>query len=226
MVPRWTQSSLLCLDGRPLQSGVGGETVRRGGARVGALGVDPTPAAPVAAPSGAPASASAAPPPGIWSKLSDAESHWIAATLIQLNTLILKAGNKPCVTWPADLLKDDASAVSKMPVAVACFQGWYNSNLSPSRALRTDGTLDERTACALVVATGQHAGDFPTPYPGVLKCGGLSLYAKLGIGAGVAVAVGGAIAAVTAASKKKPAPAAAVAAEARRTVRYGGRKQR
>jgi hypothetical protein len=224
MVPRWTQHTL-CVGERPCVAAGVGEEIRRGGVRIGALGADPPAAAPPAAAAGAPtigpASPAPAPPPGIWSRLSDAESHWIASTLIQLNTLILKAGNKPCVTWPADLLKDDASAVAKLPAAVACFQGWYNTNLSPNWKLRTDGTLDEATACALVVVTGQHAADFPTPYPGVLNCG-LSTLAKVGIGLGAAVAVGGAVAAVVAASKKKkPAPAAA---GERRTVRYGGKQ--
>jgi hypothetical protein len=217
VVPRWTQSSPLCVDGGAR------EAIYRGGKRIGALGADPPAAATpaTAAPATGSASPAPAPPPGIWSRLSDAESHWIASTLIQLNTLILKAGNKPCVTWPADLLKDDASAVAKLPAAVACFQGWYNNNLSPNWKLRTDGTLDEATACALVVTTGQHAADFPTPYPGVLNCG-LSTLAKVGIGLGAAVAVGGAVAAVVAASKKKkPAPAAA---GERRTVRYGGKQ--
>jgi hypothetical protein len=217
VVPRWTQSSPLCVDGGAR------EAIYRGGKRIGALGADPPAAATpaTAAPATGSASPAPAPPPGIWSRLSDAESHWIASTLIQLNTLILKAGNKPCVTWPADLLKDDASAVAKLPAAVACFQGWYNTNLSPNWKLRTDGTLDEATACALVVTTGQHAADFPTPYPGVLNCG-LSTLAKVGIGLGAAVAVGGAVAAVVAASKKKkPAPAAA---GERRTVRYGGKQ--
>jgi hypothetical protein len=203
IVPRWTQSSVLCTG-----NGIG-EALSRGGRRMGTLGADPSAAAPAAA---APATASTAgppPPPGIWGKLTDAQAHWIAATLIQLNTLILKAGNKPCATWPADLLKDDASAIAKMPAAVACFQGWYNTNLSPSQNLRTDGTLDEATACALVIVTGQHAADFPTPYPGVMKCGGLSMLAKVGIGAGIAAAVGGFVAAIAATSKKKPAPASA-----------------
>ena len=228
MVPRWTQSSVLCLGDR-----VGGvaETIRRGGVRIGALGADPPAVAAPATAANSPPSQSALTktptagppaPPGIWSKLSDAESHWVAATLIQLNTLIVKAGNKPCATWPADLLTSDATAIAKMPAAVACFQGWFNANMGGS--LRTDGTLDEKTACALVVTTGQHASDFPTLYPGVLHCG-LSLLAKVGIGAGVAVAVGGAVAAVVAAShKKKPAPAAA-AGEARRTVKDGGKRR-
>jgi hypothetical protein len=221
IVPQWTQNQL-CIGNRAMSSGIGGvgESVRRGGARMGALGADPSAANSPPSPSALPAPAA---PPGIWSKLSDAESHWIAATLIALNGFILKAGNKPCATWPADLLKDDATAISKMPAAVACFQGWYNTNLSPSQALRTDGTLDEKTACALIVVTGQHAGDFPTPYPGTLKCGGLSLYAKIGIGAGVAVAVGGATVAIVAASRKKKS-APATAGEARRTVRYGGKR--
>lgn len=143
--------------------------------------------------------------PGIWSKLSDAESHWIATTLVQLNALILKAGNQPCATWPADLLKDDASAVAKMPAAVACFQGWYNTNLKPSALLRTDGTLDDASLCALVTVTKEHPTDFTTPYPGSSPCG-LSMVAKVGIGVAVAAAVGGTIAIIAAASsKKKPA---------------------
>lgn len=225
MVPRWTQSSLLCLDGRPLQSGVGGETVRRRGVSAGALGADPAPNAPPAATTTKPA-ASLPAPPGIWSKLTADQSHWVATTLIALNDFIVKAGNKLCASWPADLLKDDASATAKMPAAVGCFQSWYNLNLQPDAPLRTDGTLDERTACALVATTGLHANDFPTPYPGVLKCGGLSLYAKVGIGAGVAVAVGGAIAAVAAASHKKKKAAPAAAAEARRGAQYGRERRR
>jgi hypothetical protein len=208
MVPRWTQHTL-CVGERPCANMAGvGEALSRGGRRMGTLGADPSAAAPTAAPTTT-ATAGPPPPPGIWGKLTDAQAHWIAATLIQLNTLILKAGNKPCATWPADLLKDDATAIAKMPAAVACFQGWYNINLSPSQNLRTDGTLDEATACALVIVTGQHAADFPTPYPGVMKCGGLSMLAKVGIGAGIAAAVGGFVAAIAATSKKKPAPASA-----------------
>jgi hypothetical protein len=233
VVPRWTQSSLLCVDGGAR------EAIYRGGKRIGALGADPPIVAAPATAANSPPSQSTLPapaappagggppaPPGIWSRLSDAESHWIASTLIQLNALIIKAGNKPCATWPADLLKDDATAITKMPAAVACFQGWYNTNLSPNWKLRTDGTLDEATACALVVTTGQHAADFPTPYPGVLNCG-LSTLAKVGIGVGIAATIGGFIAAVAAAShKKKPASApAAAAGEAHRTVRYGGKRR-
>ena len=203
MVPMWTQQSL-CIGDRPCVRTAGvGEAVHRGGVRVGALGQ-----VPAVGPSPAPAPTKASAPPGIWSRLSDAESHWVASTLIQLNALIVKAGNAPCATWPADLLKDDATAISKMPAAVGCFQGWFNTNVGGS--LRTDGTLDERTACALVLVTGQHPADFTTPYPGVLNCGGwlakltaLSLPAKVGIGAGVAVVVGGTIAAI-ASAKKKP----------------------
>ena len=235
MVPRWTQSSVLCLGGQPI-TGVG-ESVRRGGVRIGALGQ-----APAAAPAPDPATTEdpdhpgiskagyaawlvknkppAPAPPGVWSRLSDAESHWIASTLIQLNALIVKAGNKPCATWPTDLLKDDASAIAKMPAAVACFQGWYNTNVHPSWSLRTDGTLDERTACALVVVTGQHAADFPTPYPGALNCGGwlakltaLPLPAKIGIGVAAVAVVGGTVAAIAASGKKKQKPASATVTE-------------
>ena len=188
IVPQWTQNSL-CIGNRLMSSGIGGvgESVRRGG---GALGQPAGPEAPA--------------PPGIWSRLSPAESHWIASTLIQLNAFILKAGNPPCATWPADLLKDDPTAVAKMPAAVACFQSWFNTNLPQNQALRTDGMLDDRTACALVFVTGQHAADFPTPYPGVLNCGGLSMLVKVGIGVAAAVAVGSAIAAIAASGKKKP----------------------
>jgi len=142
--------------------------------------------------------------PGIWSKLSDAESHWIATTLVQLNALILKAGNQPCATWPADLLKDDASAVAKMPAAVACFQGWSNANMQSS--LRTDGVLDRETICALIAVTKSHATDFPTPYPGMALClSTLSMPVKIGLGVAAVAAVGGTVAAVTMHSKKKRA---------------------
>jgi hypothetical protein len=200
IVPQWTQNSL-CIGNRLTNSGVGGvgETIRRGGA----LGQSPA-ASPAVQPSAGPAG----PPPGIWSKLADAEAHWIASTIIQLNALILKAGNKPCTAWPADLLQDDATAIAKMPAAVACFQGWFNLNGKPKTALRTDGVLDESTACALMLTAGQHPADFPTPYPGVLRCGGLPLSAKVGLGALALAAVGGTVAAVAGKKKKRAAPSA------------------
>lgn len=220
MVPRWTQHSL-CVGERPCAGVAGvGESIRRGGMRLGALGQDPPAAAPAGAPTAAapasppPAASAPPPPPGIWSRLSDAESHWIASTLIQLNTLIIRAGSKPCVTWPADLLKDDASAIAKLPAAVGCFQSWFNANMKPPTALRTDGALDEKTVCALVATTGLHAADFPTPYPGVLQCGGLSMMAKIGIGVAAVAVVGGAVAAVAVASGKKH-PAHSAVSEAR-----------
>jgi hypothetical protein len=227
IVPRWTQSSALCVNGRPCLTAGVGEAVSRGGRRV-ALGDGPPSATPATVPAPAPgaaptASPAAPPPPGVWSKLTDAESHWVAATLIQLNTLIIKAGNKPCVTWPADLLASDASAVAKMPAAVACFQGWFNSNVHPNRALRTDGVLDEKTVCALVVVTGQHAQDFPTPYPGVLKCGGLSTLAKVGIGAGVVAVVGGTIAAISMRGKKRGSTQPTVSEARTKRGRFAGK---
>jgi hypothetical protein len=220
VVPRWTQHSL-CIGNRLVESGIGNASeIRRAGVRVGALSADP--AAPPAgasatttapAPSAqTPATTQAAAPPGIWSKLSDSESHWIAATLIQLNTLIVKAGNKPCTTWPADLLQDSPTAVFRMPEAVACFQSWFNTNSKPSHALRTDGNLNDATLCALLAVTQQHAADFPTPYPGRPPCG-LSMLVKVGIGASVAAVVGGTIAAIVAAQKKKKKPATAPSAE-------------
>ena len=180
IVPQWTQNSL-CIGNRFMSSGIGGvgETVRRGGA----LGQSPA------------TTKTAAPPPGIWSKLSDAESNWASATLVQLNALILKAGNKPCATWPADPLKN-------MPAAVACFQGWYNANVKPG--LRVDGTLDRETLCALVAVTQQHGADFQTPYPGTVLClSTLSTPVKIGIGVAAVAAVGGTVAAVAVRSKKK-----------------------
>jgi hypothetical protein len=175
IVPQWTQNSL-CIGNRMMSSGIGGvgESIRRGGAL------------------GAPAAA-AGPPPGIWSKLADAESQWVLATLTQLNTLILKSGNKPCASWPADPTKAP-------PAAVACFQGWYNANAGGS--LPTDGTLDRATLCALVAVTKEHAADFPTPYPGIPLClSALSMPMKIGIGVAAAAVVGGTIAVI---SKKKP----------------------
>jgi hypothetical protein len=184
IVPQWTQNSL-CIGNRLINSGIGDPgVVRRGGAL------------------GQPAAAPAL--PGIWSKLSDAESHWIATTLVQLNALILKAGNQPCATWPADLLKDDPSASAKMPAAVACFQGWSNTNMQSS--LRTDGTLDRETICALIAVTKSHAADFPTPYPGMALClSTLSMPVKIGLGVAAVAAVGGTVAAVAMHSKKKRA---------------------
>jgi hypothetical protein len=217
MVPRWTQSSALCVGGRPVAAGVGGvgEVVRRGNVRIGALGQGSSapPPAPAAATAPPAAAVNLPPPPGIWATLSEAESHWIAATLIKLNDLILKAGSKPCTSWPADLLQDDASAVAKMPTAVACFQGWFNLNVKPTRmpmlALRTDGTLDHATLCAIVAVAKDHASDFPTPYPGTVFClSTLPLYAKVGLGVGAIAAVGGTLALLT--RKKRtssPAPA-------------------
>jgi hypothetical protein len=177
IVPQWTQNSL-CIGNRMMSSGIGGvgEAVRRGGA----LGAAPA----------------ASPPPGIWSKLADAESNWISTTLIQLNALILKSGNKPCATWPADPTK-------AMPAAVACFQGWYNANAGGS--LPTDGTLDRATLCALVAVTKEHAADFPTPYPGIPPClSALSMPMKIGIGVAAALVVGGTVAAIASHDKKRP----------------------
>lgn len=170
VVPRWTQSSVLCYDGRPC---------------VGTLGQSPT-------------ATDAGPLPGIWPKLAPAESAWVLSTLTQLNALILKAGNKPCATWPADPTK-------AIPAAVACFQGWYNANVKPG--LETDGTLDRKTLCALIDVSRQHAADFPTAYPGVVECGGLftlsSTLAKVGIGVAAVALVGGTVAVVKAASGKQ-----------------------
>lgn len=134
--------------------------------------------------------------PGIWSKLSAAESSWVTTTLVQLNALILKAGNKPCATWPAN-------PMAAMPAAVECFQGWFTANVRPG--LRTDGTLDQATFCALVEVTKSHATDFPTPYPGIPLClSALSLPAKIGIGVAVVAVVGGTVAAVAMHGKKRP----------------------
>ncbi len=182
MVPRWTQSSVLCMGPSPLRSGVGGvgETVRRGGA----LGAD--------------AALAAGAPPGIWSKLAPAEAQWVLATLAQLNALILKSGNKPCASWPAD-------PTTAPPAAVACFQGWFNTNIAQAAdKLRTDGTLDHATLCALITATEQHTDDFPTKYPGTPLClSTMSMPMKIGIGVAAAAVVGGTIAAIAAHGKKK-----------------------
>ena len=89
-----------------------------------------------------------------------------------------------------------------MPAAVACFQGWYNANVKPSKPVRTDGTLDETSLCALIEVTQVHSADFPTPYPGSAPCGRLSTLAKVGIGIGAAVAAGGVVTAVVVASKR------------------------
>lgn len=164
IVPQWTQNSL-CIGNRMMSSGIGG--VGESVRRGGALGQPSS---------------------------GDAESQWVLATLTQLNALILKSGNKPCATWPADPTK-------AMPAAVACFQGWYNANAGGS--LRTDGTLDNATLCALVAVTKEHAADFPTPYPGIPLClSTLSLPVKIGIGVAAALVVGGTVAAIS--NKKKP----------------------
>src|ERR1700684_1239864 len=171
IVPQWTQNSL-CIGNRMMSSGIGGvgESVRRGGSL------------------GAPAAG----PPLVWSKLPDAESQWALTTLAQLHTLLLKSGNKPCASWPADPTKAP-------PAAVACFQGWYNANASGS--LPTDGSLDRATLWALVAITKEHAADFPTPYPGIPLClSALSMPMKIGIGVAAALVVGGTVAAI---SKKK-----------------------
>jgi hypothetical protein len=190
VVPRWTQHSL-CIGNRLIESGIGGlgEPVTMH------LGPNPTVTPRATADAQASAGTAAGTPPGIWSKLAAAESQWVFTTLTQLNALILKAGNKPCATWPADPTKVPSAAVS-------CFQGWFNANAKPSTVLRTDGTLDEASLCALVTVTKQHAADFTTPYPGASPCG-LSTLAKVGIGAGVVAIVGGTIAAVAAHGKKK-----------------------
>lgn len=184
MVPRWTQSSVLCVNGRPCP---------------GVAGLGDAVQAPTAAATAAPA------PPGLWSKLSPAESQWVVSTLTQVNALVLKAGSKPCATWPT-------TVTTALPAAVACFQGWFNANSKPDKPLRTDGTLDDATLCWLVELTRQHATDFPTPYPGTCgkpPCeGGLSTLAKVGIGVGVAAAVGGVALAVASAHGKKKRGAA------------------
>lgn len=236
-VPASTQSSVLCRGGLPFSGISGVETVRRGGRVVGALGQPAAPAAAApgggtaptttAAPAPAPAPTASAPataasaPPGLWAKLSSAEAHWVAATLVTLNALIIKAGNKPCATWPADLLASDATATAKLPAAVACFQGWANTNLQPPKLLRLDGVLDEPTLCALVETTRRHSPDFPDKYPGstLMICGwnGLPVYAKIGAGVGAAAVIGGTIWAISRGSKgKKPAAEPAVAMRASR----------
>jgi hypothetical protein len=181
VVPRWTQHSL-CIGNRLLESGIGGVgdpiALHLGKLTAG------TPAQPLQ-PAGA----------GGAARLSAAESQWVMTTLTQLNALILKAGNKPCATWPADPTKNPSAAV-------ACFQGWFNANGKPATTLRTDGALDDATVCALVAVTKQHATDFTVPYPGTPRCG-LSTLAKVGIGVGALVVVGGTIAAVAAHGKKK-----------------------
>ena len=181
IVPQWTQNSL-CIGNRMMNSGIGGvgETVRRGGA----LGAD--------------AALAAGAPPGIWSKLAPAEAQWVLATLAQLNALILKSGNKPCASWPAD-------PTTAPPAAVACFQGWFNTNIAQAAdKLRTDGTLDHATLCALITATEQHTDDFPTKYPGTPLClSTMSMPMKIGIGVAAAAVVGGTIAAIAAHGKKK-----------------------
>jgi hypothetical protein len=187
IVPQWTQNSL-CIGNRMMSSGIGG--VGRGGT-IGADEEDPNHPGISKAGYAALAAKNA---PGIWSKLADVELQWILATLTQLNALILKSGNKPCASWPADPTKAP-------PAAVACFQGWYNANAGGS--LPTDGTLDRATLCALIAVTKQHAADFPTPYPGTALClSTLSLPMKIGIGAAAALVVGGTVAALT--HKKKP----------------------
>jgi len=195
IVPQWTQNSL-CIGNRFMSSGIGGigETVRRSGT----LGQAPAAAA----------------GPGI--KLSDAEAQWVLSTLTQLNALILKAGSKPCATWPSDPTK-------AQPAAVACFQGWFNTNVNPG--LRTDGMLDRDTLCALLTVTRQHATDFPTPYPGTVFClsalSTLPMPMKIGIGVAAAAVVGGTVAAIAGAyGKKKPRTALPAASEARRVIGY------
>jgi hypothetical protein len=191
IVPRWTQSSTLCMAGRPVRTGVAGlgETIQ--------MHLGPNPTLTPKPSAGSPTSGTASSPPGVWSKLAATESQWVMNTLTQLNALILKAGNKPCATWPADPTKNQSAAV-------ACFQGWFNANGKPAEPLRTDGTLDEASLCALVAVTKQHAGDFTVQYPGSPSCGGgLSTLAKVGIGVGALVVVGGTIAAVAAHGKKK-----------------------
>jgi hypothetical protein len=214
VVPRWTQHSL-CIGNRLVESGIGGVgdpiQMRLDGKTLSTPTVQAA-GSPVA--SGAPTPAMMAAPasPGIWSKLSAAESSWVMTTLTQLNALILKAGNKPCATWPADPTKTTAAAV-------ACFQGWFNTNSKPSTALRVDGTLDDASLCALVAVTEQHAADFTVPYPGTLNCG-LSTLAKVGIGVGVAVVVGGTIAAIAAAAggKKRSGATQSAVSEATKTT--------
>ena len=152
-------------------------------------------APPVSTKSGPPA------PPGIWSTLTDDQSHWVVVSLIKLNDLIVKSGSAPCATWPATL--DLAGGVGGMPAAVNCFQGWFNANHAAKgrgSMLQTGGVLDASTLCALVTVAKLHAADFPTPFPGPDRCG-LSLVAKIGIGVAAVAVAGGAVALST--RKKK-----------------------
>jgi len=189
-IPMWAQHSL-CPGNRLTNSGIGalGESVSFGGRYVAGFALeDPG-------------------DPSIWSSLSADQQQWVQNALISLNDHIVKATGTSCPTW--------APSIDK---ATGCFQLYYNANYAapkaPGRSMRTDGVLDEDTLCALVMVTGLHAADFPTPFPDPQKkhCQvappppppptpgekkGLSTGAIIGIGAAGVAVVGGVIYAAT-----------------------------
>jgi hypothetical protein len=136
--------------------------------------------------------------PEIWTKLTAPQQMWVSNTLNKLNNAIIAQGSKPCPTWgPA------------INLAGGCFQAWYNAHYAgqggPSKALRTDGTFDEDTLCALIMIAGLHPGDydkFPEPSGQYCKAplpvaaapsGKLSTGAMVGIAAAGAAALGGVV---------------------------------
>jgi len=134
--------------------------------------------------------------PEIWSKLTQPQQMWVSNTLNKLNSAIIAQGSKPCPTWgPA------------INLAGGCFQAWYNANYAgqggPSKALRTDGTFDEDTLCALIMIAKMHPKDYDVfPEPSGQYCAAplpvaaasdkkLSTGAMVGIGVAGAAALGG-----------------------------------
>jgi len=145
--------------------------------------------------------------PDVGPHLSPDQLAWVQHTLTTLNERILGSSGSSCPTW--------ADPTVHLPAALGCFQTWWNANLTgagkPGKPLRTDGTLDEDTLCALETITVLHSADFPHrfPDPGGQFCSapaplahahgaglvrhwkGLSTPAKVAVGAVAAAAVGG-----------------------------------
>jgi len=88
--------------------------------------------------------------------LTGDQLDWVINSLSNLNAKIVAAHpDAACRNWQEPR--------ANMGAAIGCFQLWYNANANGS--LRTDGTLDEDTLCALTKTTTSRPQDFPTPFP-------------------------------------------------------------
>lgn len=149
--------------------------------------------------------------PEIWTGLSAAQQKWVMDTLIKLDQLIKTTTGATCATWGPSVT-----------AAGGCFQAWWNaSGISPQK-IRTDGTFDEETLCALITVAGIYSPDFPTMFPDpenrycqipttmapqalapVTEEKKLSTGAMVGIGAAVVTAIGGGVYVATRGKKKR-----------------------